>query len=399
MNRAPLLLALVLLAALAASVMPAAEAVPSSDRPAPAVAVADNVKSVRYQTAGGNQVQYDVWFNFTRSSADPGTWNYSYEIDPELSAPVVIGPSAPYTIANRPRWVGFRASGSSSQSVDGSTYAFRARGFDGTDHTLWSCQVTVNLYTLGSHSQCGEPLWAAPNVTSVTVSEALSVSTGKTTIVFKHSTGAAVGELSVSDPNATTTGDFRYQIVAQFISQKDGQSTTVPVIYTSQANVGSGGSRSFDVTYAGSSAFYLALEARALDPRTGLIGTSSCQTVVDTGVTFSTNRCGLYVPNGVVPSAPAAGTPEFPFVNMTQAAGALGVTTSVLGLALGGFLIVMGALAGGLVVRNTVGGFVGAVLGLGFGTVLNLVPLWLVVLVFLGAVSVVVFMGRGGGGE
>ncbi|MHB8586445.1 MAG: hypothetical protein ACYDDF_11510 [Thermoplasmatota archaeon] len=357
-----------------------ARATPSTDIAPPAEVTAVNPHPVRYTNGFGNpQVQYDVWLNFTRSPSDPGTWNYTYTLKPNLQPAIIIHNQAPTPVPDRAtqRWVSFRISGSSDINTDGPAYSFNVTAHDPAgDEGLYSCSVAITLTTIGAQSQCGNLTLAAPAIQNVSVSQALTVSTGNTWIVFRHST---------DDPNASTTGDYRYIIDEQFIQYDSTPSVTTYVPGQSPAGSGHNGERWFNITYAGTSPFALSLDTQPVDDRTGLHGTPTCLTTVDTGHTFSTSRCGLYFTYAPTlqgpPTTTVSTTPRFPLLNITDEANAFGTTPTVLALGLGAALI-LGTVLLLTLVAGAGAGAIGGVTSFSLALVLGLIPPWIAILAF-----------------
>ncbi|MHB8585886.1 MAG: hypothetical protein ACYDDF_08655 [Thermoplasmatota archaeon] len=398
-------IAVLALLTIALAELPPARAVPSADIPAPLEVIATNVDPVRYTNGFGNpQVQYDVWVNFTRVPQDPGMWNYSACLSSEggtnpannictIAGPYDIG-SAPTRVsyrqsfpANDPqRWASFRFSGSEDINYAGPTLTYNVTAVEqpGNLTGLHSCTVAVDLLTAGYHAQCGPLTLAAPQVVNVTVAQPLTASTGQTWIVFQHSS---------DDPNATTTGDFRYVVDEQFIQYNTQPSHTTNVAGTSPAGSGHAGERWFNVTYSGTSPFWLSLDTVPVDDRRGLHGNGSCQTTVDTGKTSSESRCGIYLTYqpGASLTAPGGGglspTPLFPLLNVTAAAASLGAPPEAVSLGLGLGLPLCFA-AGAWFFAGAGAAMVVGIIAASAALRLGLIPPWIAILgVFAGALA------------
>jgi hypothetical protein len=122
---------------------------------------------------------------------------------------------------------------------------------------------------------------------------------------------------------------------------------------------------------------------------TGELSVKSCEVYPDLRVNRSVYECGSM--NGIT-----VGDPSFPFLDVTglidDSGLAAGFVYSFLGL---GF--VFGLTVVGFLGAKAVGGIVGASLGFLFIAILGLMPLWILVLMFLGLVGLGVMMITRGG--
>lgn len=92
-----------------------------------------------------------------------------------------------------------------------------------------------------------------------------------------------------------------------------------------------------------------------------------------------------------------SGPPQWPGLNVTSQAEALGMEDVVLAWVLAAMAVFALGLAG-FFMAGVVGAGVGLLLGVLMAVALNLMPLWLVVLIFLAAAASIVLLKRGGGG-
>lgn len=408
-----------------------------------------------YQTGYGVPAfNTKYWLNFTRSPDDPGTWNY----DVCMEAPGIntapnnpnVGPpgticefnSAVANIPNRPRWVTQDRAASFADCTlvadcgGGKVFGFWKWNISANDSVGNISAATIQLGASlkepgGYHNQTGTNISLAPGIVNVTVAEALTVSSGRTQVVWQH---------SANDSNASTTGDWRYHVVGQFIQPGEAPkpfpktnpftrglyrlgtcgvgwaytagavdtcmeaftegtpSTTVPVFFESPSSAGNAGKRYFNVTYAGTSPFYLTVTVIPQDNATAWIGTPSCGTTVDAGRVLSVNVCGLYVSSGATNvNAPVPITPSFPGLNVTLFATGTGMSTDNAGYLLAG-LMLLGLFAVGWKIGSGTGAGILTVLGVALAYYLGLFQAWAIIVVFvLSLVVTVLSVGQGGG--
>ncbi len=374
-----------------------------SDTPAPLELVVTSAHPVRYSTNAGPQVQHDVYANWTRSTADPGNWTYNVCSTIIPSCQVVT----PDTIPNRAtyRWVSFRLTGSFPLQDFGELWSFNVSANRTTFSGLATSNVSVNVVSVGEHNQTGNLSLTAPRVVSVQVAQIpTTTSEGRTMYTWQH---------SPDDFNNTTTGDFDYWVFKQFVQPNGAPppcsrldtflhrcdpgspSTTFGLWEKSPSGSGLNGYRFLNVTYAGTSPFYLALDVTAVDNATGLWGTQSCQTVVDAARLLDTQRCGIFIDTST-PDVPVQNAPVFPGLNVTQLSVVSGVSLTNAGYAMGAFLVLGLAIAGFLIAGKAGGGIAGA-LGAALGYSFNLLEAWAIVSIFTMAVVLVVLGVMGGG--
>lgn len=384
--------------------------------PAPLELVVTNTVGsapINYVTGAGPQVARFLYLNFTRSTADPGTWTYNYCRTPErgvlFAGVVCVNNTAPAAIPNRAaqRWVSIVETGSSSVNENGLVWQFNVSANVTTFNGLSTANVPINIGQPGEHNQSGNLTLAAPRVTSVQVAEvATTTSGGRTMFTWQH---------SVDDFNNTTTGDFNYWVFEQFIQpggapppctrinvflgrcDPGSPSTTVGAYELSPSGSGSNGYRFLNVTYGGTSPFYLALDVTPVDNATGLWGTQSCQTIVDSQRLLDTQRCGIYL-DTLTPDVPVQGAPVFPGLNVTGLSAVSGVSLTNAGYAMAAFLVLGLSIAGFLIAGKAGAGVAGA-LGAALAYTFNLLEAWAIVAVFTVAVVLVVLGAMQGKGR
>lgn len=379
----------------------------AADIPAPDTFVVTSAHPLRHTVSGGPEVESDVYLNFTRSSADPGTWTYNFcqtyeHVDPNTGLDhLCINNTAVTDIPNRPGWVSIRTSTAALESTFGLVWAFNVSANVTTENGLFTPKVYVNLLGEDEHNQTGNRTLAAPFIQSARV-EAVSNATneGRASFTWAH---------SLDDPNSTTTGDFRYYVVEQFVSPgqpepcnrevdwllgrflpcRTGSPINVVLTNVTPSGSGSDGFRTVNITWAGTAGFSLTFDVTAVDNATGLWGTQSCETTLDPNVLFQEVRCGVFLNAGIVPTLPTQNDPLFPGVNVTKFAERTGLTLTKASYALGGILT-LGLMAVGFYFTGPVGGGIIGILGIAMAYQLNLLPAWvIIVLVALGTILVV----------
>jgi hypothetical protein len=134
--------------------------------------------------------------------------------------------------------------------------------------------------------------------------------------------------------------------------------------------------------------------------RSGTNATSSlCLTTLSSSLGGSTGVVGEGVDSlpGFEGEGGRIGAPSFPGLNMTQAAEAVNMDVDAWALVVAGILL-LALVLGGFALARVPGAAAGAVAWLPLAGLLSLVPLWVIVVVFLLAVTGVVLGFRGGGG-
>jgi hypothetical protein len=134
--------------------------------------------------------------------------------------------------------------------------------------------------------------------------------------------------------------------------------------------------------------------------RSGTTATSSlCLTTLPSSQGGSTGVVGEGVDSlpGFEGEGGRIGAPSFPGLNMTQAAEAVNMDVEAWALVVAGILL-LALVLGGFALARVPGAAAGAVAWLPLAGLLSLVPLWVIVVVFLLAVTGVVLGFRGGGG-
>lgn len=422
---------------------------PTANVPPPDELVVTSAHPVGYSTGAGPQVAYDVYLNFTRTAGDPGNWNYDLCRTFGNGATNCANNFTPTNIPNRLGWASIHDTGSIDINTLGSMWQFNVSANLTISGVFASGQATKNvpvgLQGVGEQNQTGNVTLLAPIIRSVSVTGNITSPTGATV--------ALIWENSLSDPNATTTGDFNYIVLQQnlqpsqaincnlkelalgtctagpdsFIAcnpfqvfsldpsttcqtcnpigvivllrncqiQSPGGLTYIEI--PSMSGAGTGGLRYQNITAYGSAPFYMSLDVTPVDNATGLIGTTSCQTTVDPSQVNEFQRCGIFLsdnPN-INPEVPVQGTPVFPGLDVSALATTTGMDLASAGYALAAFLVlglvILGFRAGGPVAAGVVG-----TLGVGLGYAFNLLPAWLIIVLVVLSAAIVVFRFKGG---
>lgn len=361
----------------------------------------------RTELDAGTQIAYDVYVNFTRSSADNGT--NTYNVCREDTDGVFIScanNTLPTNISNRPGWASFHDTGAYVQgTVPFSDYwRYNVSINKTTFNGVWTEQAAVHLNISKDHDQVGpNASLNASNIVDLTVYRVGTTSqSGLAAFNFTHSS---------NDPNESTTGDFSYWIFEQFSTQgtpppacsrldtfrgwcQPGVPSQLAGVWLrSPPNTGTNGTRSWDIEWGGTGPTYLAADATPVDDRTGLWGNTSCLTVIDMYRLDSSNTCGVYtdnpnlVPTDEVPQLNAT----FPGLDVPAFITATGLTMANTGYMLAAILIAFGVITGFAIGGGAGAGIAGA-LCLALTYPLGLLPPWLLILITAAAATVIVLL-------
>jgi hypothetical protein len=432
--------AMMMLAGLGVGLIPGGAQAQTLNLPAPAEVVLTNAQPVTYTSNTGVQVSAVTFVNFTRISADPGNWNYDICHIYELVPAVCLANQTPTSIVNRPGWVSFR--NDEALQVSGPAATGVLVGYNISANTtkttgapvagssgIKSSAIYVNTLVPGAQNQTGNMTLAAPLIRSVTVQGNITSPGGATvSIIWQQST---------SDPNASTTGDFNYVLLQQnvvpsseiFCNLKQielatcipGQGTSVScniflviiqlrtcqvespggltyVAIPSLSGAGNAGLRYQNISAFGSAPFYMALDVTPVDNATGLVGTTSCQTVVDPSKpNQEAQACGIFLTTNlnINPAVGVQGPPVFPGLSVPAMAYATGLTSTNLGYALAGAMILGLGIVGYLIGRKPGAGFTGA-FGAYLAFTFNLIPAYAIIVIVTVCAAVIVLSFAGG---
>jgi len=424
------------------TVPPVVAQTPSSDVPAPQELVVTSAHPVRYQTAAGGQVQFDVYLNFTRSTADTGSGTYDlcwfYVVS--NSSGICLRNTTVADIPGRTSWVTIHHTGSTQLSDQGQVprtwgnlFLYNVSLNKSTYGGLPTDGVMADVLGIGTSNQTGNITLAAPGIVNVqVVSQSNETQAGQTMLTFIQ---------SASDPKANSTGDFTYDVLEQFsttatqrnvlpevasafgcsslsfisglcrlaltpfITAVTGKPTSIVVtpgttsfiLVPTAPGAGLNGYRFFNVTYGGNlslAPFLLTLDVTAVDNLTGLIGQTSCQTTLDPTLVGFSGTCGIFTRTQV--NVPAQGTPGLPGLDGVAFATAVGLPQENVGWIFAGILM-LGLFILGWAVGRGVGAGALAIVGVAFSYSLNLVQAWVLVVVFALSMVVIVYFRRGAG--
>jgi hypothetical protein len=354
-------------------------------RPSPPQSVGIDVISVSSWTSAGvpqYSANVNVTFHLSAQDPDQSTGDPTYTEYVTGLSPGTITPLP----ASRAAWVYYvEGIGPSTDATAVRTWNITWNDGSGAEgESIGSCEVTVDLRVVDDHDQCSpeeeEP--DAPTGVNGVITQTVTPTTGEAEIRFT---------VSAQDPDQVQ-GDLTY-VVRYTTEQLDG-------VFLEYVDPTTGddaaGVRFFTDQYAGGATVLARYDVYVKDQRTRLWSEASCYIELDQDIIHYQSACGnLTVPDVTLnPNGP-----QFPLVNVTAGADALGLSDTQFGLILGGGTIATGAMLGAAVGGGVIGAAVGGTMAFALAASLNLVPLWAVVLVFMAAVGIAVtFWTRGSGG-
>lgn len=264
------------------------------------------------------------------------------------------------------------------------TYNVTARSAQ-NERSLGSCIVNVDTLNTtnaspSGHDQCGYPQIRAPSGASALV-----------TLVGNASVASQIdvrANLSADDPNSTQ-GNLSYRILL-YTQDYDVNSSGADLGLDPRTAADQNGVRLNTLTIGGSSPGVVFVQWRAEDPLTHQWSNLSCSVSVNTANPGASSACGVL---GDATNT-TQGSPTFPMFDVTTFANNSGISLTLaswllIGVLAAFFIFIAFALAGA---EGAVA--VGATV-LPFAYVLNLLPLWALVLLFvLAAISLVATWGR-----
>jgi hypothetical protein len=139
------------------------------------------------------------------------------------------------------------------------------------------------------------------------------------------------------------------------------------------------------------------LRVRAYDNLTRWQSDNSCEITVDISKALSSSYCGTIAdPATTLPTVPGGtGEPAFPLVNLTALSESTGTSLTLTAMALG-FAVIGTAAIVGLIVGGGIFAIILATVGACLAAALSLIPPWWLVVIFMGAMTILIF-GRGKG--
>lgn len=387
----------------------------ASANPSPPQAVVGILDGAFFNPATGVH-NATVNLTFTASPDDPnGTspagsiyYDYSYA-GPNGQWFTPLGPDLSGSVPDRPGWFYQTIDISFTDSNSTVPYSFNLT-YVPNPNSVPSCVVTIDLTDPTTHDQCGGPIISRPIGTHAT---------------YTGTPGGYAGNnlttqwpLSLQDSNQTI-GNLSYQNVLQEVfTDAEGTNSTVTTFWDPRDSDDYSGLRTFNVTFAygsnvtlpGGATLYVSFSslrtaARAIDNNTHQWSNVSCfLTFAPYGGGFQDQTCGNFtqaqlgaIYNLHLGNLSAAG-PTFPAVDFAGVSASTGLDNAALGYILGALLIAGCAIAGYAMAKQT-GAMIAPVFGLALAGLMNLWPLWLLVLIFLAITGTAVLLATREGGR
>jgi len=246
-----------------------------------------------------------------------------------------------------------------------------------------SCQVNLSLNHFGAHDQCGVPVLNASLGVTARVNATATVNGGSNDIPVRW--------LVSSDDANLTVGNLSYRLLVNGTGGA-GLATLFNGSDPRDAD-DAGGVRGYFFQAFGTAPFEATFTVRVEDPVTRQWSNWSCSSSVNVRNIYEENGCGVFAASAV----PSFGTaPQFPLLDVPAFATAMNLPLDAAGWFLSGVLLLVLVLAG-FQVAGGVGALIAGILGLAAAAFMSLIPLWIIVLIFMGAVIVIVVMGKSGG--
>lgn len=365
--------------------------------PSPPQAIVREVTAVTFFAFPPGQFSSDSILTWRLSAEDPdqinGTFTYTVYVNQTDAPDGWLRVNASHLpLAGRPGWVyttktdtgpffGVNQTPPQGGIVD---YTINMTAWNGTSESAKSCLVTVRATVVGSHDQCGAPVIRPPNGANALVN-----------VTSNQTRGGNIDirwGLSPDDPN-NQTGNFTYEVY---------QSTSVNGAATPFTSVGvdpvtgadANGVRYFNQAHSsGTASFVASFKIIAKDPLTRQWANFSCVATVNSQNLYESNGCGSL---STLPAPSIAGGPQFPLLDVAAFATQTGLSLDLVGWLLSGVFLLCVTISGFRVAEGA-GALIGASLGFVAVVIMGLMPLWITVVVFMAAVTVLVFTMRGGG--
>lgn len=337
----------------------------------------------------GNEFQSFFNLTFTKSAEDDGTLKYNFymlggvgcDIEPCLISADIFSAygSNIGSIPGYDDWFWLRSDvAGAADAPSNLTLYLTANNTAEGEESVFSCGVEVDFRVNLSFAQCGEEIEAPRGVGLLATASPTAETFGLVDMRWY---------LSEDDPNATN-GTFQYW-------PSIGPKPSLMSNYTGATpTVRQNGMQNFTFDVGGNGGkfpFYGKVMAR--DPATHRRSDYSCVVYIDAAQQYSSSGCGEF---STSLAEIAAGDPEAPFINLTQTASDLGMTVETAAYIFGAAVIlgiaVMCFVFGGFII-----GILGTILGIVLIAAFGILPTWLLITLFLIAVSIVVIKLSPGG--
>lgn len=333
----------------------------------------------------------DFVLNWKLSPDDPDQVNGDYEYRWIWNG-TDFGPISGTPIAGRAGWLHlFPQTSGNDPGVHGITIV--ANDTATQTASVPSCLVTAEFRINLWHSECGnDTLETVPGVSAVVTNESVEGESG--------AIAAIRWKPSPDDPDQTN-GSFSYWLyggICPTLDQCEWENEiglTLNLTYGTYSVESAGVFlTSIEQGIAPGGTIPLNVWLLARDNLTLQRSEFSCKVFVQNGALYERMACGeMPVPGGGFAAISGA---SFPFVNMTFLQEESGLSETVLSAIFGG-ATVLGIATMGYLGAKTVGATVGALLSIALIASLGLMPGWLLVVLFMGALTLLVISLRKGG--
>lgn len=359
------------------------------------------VESVWFTEPPGT-FQANASLTFTLSQYDPdqtnGAFQYTYYLynpDPAFAPTRWVRLNfSDSPVTYRTGWVKHQSLSFSGMPIQGylNNISFNMTAWNSGTESGPSCMINVtDLRIVGTHVECGHRLDAPSGIGVVGVRAAQVADDPEGPISIPALTDSR-WHFSPDDPNSTVSNLTYYLHVGADINTMQNYTGMIP-------NWRSNGVFNYTVETFTSQAnarfpFYAKVQAR--DNFTRQVSNFSCTAYVSGGSIRESGACGTFLTDLTTGVGNEA---HFPFLNLTDTAERMGTDTDFIGPILGAMVVLglasMGFVAGGMVIGTAL-----LLVGIPFIVTMGLMPYWVVILIFLGMLSVVVLsFAKGGSSE
>lgn len=349
----------------------------SETRPAPPERAVLEV--YRVEQWDPDSTSYQAWWNLTfqLSSNDPDQVNGALDYNLWFNGTRILSAISLQAVPGREGWVYFNNDFAASAG-DSGVYSLALTANNTTaEESILSCSLSATFRSNNSYTQCGATISAPPGVSAITTREANETAGAIVQVRWKLS----------EDDVDQVSGAFDYWLYVGSALGSMYNQTITPSLDEAGVLVA-------EVEYftAPGASFTNYNKVMARDPLTHQRSDFSCTVFVQAGALYERQACGtLGAPGG----GPVAGEPSFPMVDLDGTSAASGISVGILGAMLG-VAFVFGLATMGFLMGGIIAGGAATALGIVFLGVTGIMPLWVLILIFLVAVTVIVLFFRSG---
>lgn len=393
----------------------------SASKPQPPQALVLDLVGFANQTQGVWVARYNFTFQLATDDPDQSVGSFGYTLcggtNISSTGYACTSTNASRTPTGRAGWVYVGVADATDACSPGQacvnyapSFTYNVTAWNGTDQNV-GCSLTAALDKVSPflnepNNNVGSESATAPLVISQTgyyscgyqpnasAGVAAIVSTPYGSSLAVPSVTNVTWRLSEQDPDQTT-GALDYYLFHRYTNPPQAGLVQRGVRDTPGGALDSAGVRGTNVTGFGAvgqtNTLYLQVYAR--DNLTHVRTNLSCIAAVTEGVAFATGNCGNLLPDSA--GGQIASGPAFPMLDVAAFQASTGLSSAATGYLLAGVMIAcLGG--GGFLVAQKAGGVIGLVLSVIAIASLGLVPLWLLIVVFLGFASVIVLFFSAG---